>query len=58
MSEMNAIRPFSGLREFEAEAYDRDLSLLLPLAEQGCAEAQCSFGIIYRLGLGGVSLDS
>ncbi|NJL22992.1 MAG: sel1 repeat family protein [Leptolyngbyaceae cyanobacterium SM1_3_5] len=57
MTERDANRPVPGVREFETEQYDRALPLLLPLAEQGYAEAQCMVGVIYQLGLGGVLVD-
>jgi TPR repeat protein len=37
---------------YDAGDYDRVLQLLLPLAEEGSAEAQCLIGSIYHLGLG------
>lgn len=57
MSQSNSIAPFSGLREFRTGDYDRVFPLLLIVAQDGHAEAQCMMGCIYQLGLGSVAPD-
>jgi len=57
MSQSESIPPFSGLREFEVGDYDRVLPLLLPIAQDGHAEAQCMMGNIDQLGLGSIAPD-
>ncbi|NEQ23171.1 MAG: sel1 repeat family protein [Microcoleus sp. SIO2G3] len=57
MSQSDSIAPFPGLHEFEAGDYDRALPLLLIVAQDGHAEAQCMMGCIYQLGLGSVAPD-
>ncbi|MGB3208220.1 MAG: hypothetical protein WBB28_24815 [Crinalium sp.] len=46
-----------GKKAFFAQNYKTALSLLLPLAHKGNAEAQCLIGCMYQLGLG-VEVDS
>ncbi|MBD2088323.1 sel1 repeat family protein [Microcoleus sp. FACHB-1515] len=57
MSHSDSIAPLPGQREFEAGKYDRALPLLLPVAQDGHAEAQCMIGCIYQLGLGSAAPD-
>lgn len=42
----------AGLAAFEAKKYEEAFELLMPIAEQGNAEAQCIIGSMYDLGLG------
>ena len=42
----------AGLAAFEAKNYVKAFELLMPIAEEGNAEAQCIIGSIYDLGLG------
>jgi TPR repeat protein len=41
-----------GIEAFQREEYDRAFDLLLPIAQQGNAEAQCIVGDMYWLGWG------
>ena len=45
----------AGLAAFEAKDYVEAFKLLMPVAEEGNAEAQCIIGSIYDLGLGAES---
>lgn len=42
----------AGLAAFEAKNYAEAFKLLMPIAEEGNAEAQCIIGNMYDLGLG------
>jgi TPR repeat protein len=45
-----------GIKVFKSGDYIESIKLLMPLAEQGSAEAQCILGNIYQMGLG-VNID-
>jgi len=52
---LTQLRSFPGLHKFEVGAYDRALSLLLSVAQDGHTEVQCRIACIYQLRLGSVA---